>query len=464
MLQDLALKAGRIFIVRDGEGRELAIGSGASGHSQESLTRSRSDDPDLWRPVTLPGGGGGAVRVASTGLRFEAADTAWTVAAASLITSTSRLVNETDSLSAELARVYEELSVLHGSGAALVGSDSLQTTCQRTLALATRHIPARAAAIYVRGADEHVFNLTAHNGAAGLWMPEVRINLDSPRRHPSLSGQCLLSERASVVDLASVGFAHNVSASLLCAPLCVDLGGEHVALGWLALYERIGDDPFLSHDAKLATALAAQGAVAIANSQLVEERRGLLMGTIRSLVSALDAKDQYTHGHSRRVTEHSLRVAGALGLPAVDLDALELAGLLHDIGKIGVPDRVLLKTGTLDDEEWEQMKRHPVIGSSIIATVPGLHPFVSEGIRFHHERYDGRGYPDHLSGDEIPLAGRLISVGDCFDAMTTDRPYRSGMAPAEAIARMLLVSGQQFDPDILREFVRLFKAGLIRQS
>jgi putative nucleotidyltransferase with HDIG domain len=172
---------------------------------------------------------------------------------------------------------------------------------------------------------------------------------------------------------------------------------------------------------------------------------------IEALARAIDARDPYTYGHSARVAAFSLEIADQLGYPKEKREGLRRAALLHDIGKIGIEDHILRKTGALNYIEAKEMREHPVIGHQMLKDVPFLHSSLS-GIRHHHERWDGAGYPDTLSGETIPLQVRILSVADVFDALTSDRPYRSAMSVAEATEMIEREAGRQFDPAVVAAF------------
>lgn len=174
---------------------------------------------------------------------------------------------------------------------------------------------------------------------------------------------------------------------------------------------------------------------------------------LAALITALEAREPYTKGHSLRVAEYSLGIAAELGLNRTAQHALHMAGLLHDIGKIGVPDSVLLKTDKLTDEEFAVMRQHPAIGATILADMPAL-AFVLPAIRHHHERYDGKGYPDRLAGADIPQLAQIIAVADAFDAMTTSRPYRAGLPVAKAVDELLRFRDAQWSGIIVDAFLR----------
>jgi putative nucleotidyltransferase with HDIG domain len=175
--------------------------------------------------------------------------------------------------------------------------------------------------------------------------------------------------------------------------------------------------------------------------------------TLDSLVSAVDNKDHYTRRHSAQVAEHTAAMAKALGLDGQQQEALAVASLLHDVGKIGVPDRILRKPGSLTDKEVDYMRQHPLIGSMMISQHLPESGEVREAVASHHERWDGLGYPARLREREIPLLARILAVADAYSAMTTDRPYRAAAPAGEAIEKLVEGSGTQFDPDLVRVFV-----------
>jgi HD-GYP domain-containing protein (c-di-GMP phosphodiesterase class II) len=202
---------------------------------------------------------------------------------------------------------------------------------------------------------------------------------------------------------------------------------------------------------------------------LLGENRGLLaslsrghLQLIRGLAQSIDAKDPYTAGHTSRVAQYSVRIAGALGLDDATRREIEHGALLHDIGKIGVPDAVLMKPGPLDDAEWEAMRQHPLVACAILDGVD-LSPTVLSMVRHHHENLDGTGYPDHLAGDELSLPARIARVADAFDAMTSDRPYRDALSLAAARAELRRNAGTQFCPEIVDVFEELIDRGQLER-
>ena len=183
-------------------------------------------------------------------------------------------------------------------------------------------------------------------------------------------------------------------------------------------------------------------------SALAEQVRKTHRDTIAALSRSMEAKDLYTGGHTERVASISVALARELGFTGEELEAIEIGALLHDIGKIGVPESILHKPGPLNEDEWKIMKQHPIMCDSILSTVD-LHPFVQQTARSSHERMDGWGYPDGLLGEQIPLAARIVFVADAFDAITTDRPYRRAQGLAAALAEIREHSGTQFCPRVV---------------
>ena len=197
--------------------------------------------------------------------------------------------------------------------------------------------------------------------------------------------------------------------------------------------------------------------------QAAQENRDLFIGSIRMLAAAVDEKDPYTRGHSGRVAKYSEIVGRELGLSADDLDRLRISALLHDVGKIGVDDRVLKKPGALTDDEFELMKQHPIKGANIMRPVAQLAEMLP-GIELHHEHMDGRGYPYGLSGEQIPMMAKIIAVADTLDAITTNRPYQSAMELDYALERIRFLAGARFDPVVVDALETTIRDGKLRLS
>ncbi len=260
--------------------------------------------------------------------------------------------------------------------------------------------------------------------------------------------------------------AHDAEA--LISPRCMAEHGVETAVlyplrskrrltGIMALFYPATMKVELEWEAKgLTAAIAAQASMAIENACLYEDIEKSYYSTIKALAKAIEVKDPYTHGHSERVTEYALMIADAMRLEEREKQKLKYAATLHDIGKIGIAGRVLNKPGALTEEEYSHVKTHPLLGDSIIEPVE----FLQEPrpiILHHHERYDGKGYPEGLKGEDIPLCARILSVADAFEAMRSDRPYRRALPLAEAVEELRRNAGTQFDPAVVEVFLSVLE-------
>ncbi len=216
----------------------------------------------------------------------------------------------------------------------------------------------------------------------------------------------------------------------------------------------VDEGDYTSVDVQLLKAVADRISAALKNQNLYDDLADLLLGLMHALVNSVDAKDPYTFGHSERVAYFSRAIARAAGLSAIDCERVYLAGLLHDVGKIGVPDAILTKPGRLTVEEFDALKKHPEIGERILSHIRQLRDLLP-GVLFHHERMDGRGYPRRLAGRDIPVLGRIICLADSFDAMTSNRTYRAALPIPMATAEIRRCSGNQFDPGLAELFLRI---------
>ena len=192
--------------------------------------------------------------------------------------------------------------------------------------------------------------------------------------------------------------------------------------------------------------------------QAAEENNEMFLSTIRVMANAIDAKDPYTRGHSVRVNKYSVIIARYMGLEKKEIDAIHVASVLHDVGKIGIQEAILNKPGALTPEEYEIMKTHTTRGAEIMAPIRKL-KYIIDGLRSHHERWNGSGYPDGLKGEDIPLMGRIIAVADTFDAMTTNRPYQRSLSFQQAVARINDIKASAFDDRVVESFNRAYQAG-----
>lgn len=347
---------------------------------------------------------------------------------------------ELDALAGELDVVYEELSLLHDVARHL--RISLDPSELATLCLQRLH---------------------RSLGAAGC---AVLLNDRSRASHFSTVGDVPLDE-AALRELLARCDGHDWARPLVrnhfaASPLAgafPDLDNVVIAsaldgpepLGWIVAVNSLSRREFGSVEASLLSSVALILGTHVRNTLLFLEQEDLLVSFVSSLVSSLDAKDSYTRGHSERVALVARRLAREVGLPVRDQEAVHLASLLHDIGKIGVADAVLQKPETLAEHELAKLRRHPVIGAEILGGLKNLNHIIP-GVRHHHENYDGTGYPDGLSGTAIPLTARIVAVADAYDAMRSDRPYRNGMPLEEVEDSLAAGSGGQWDPELIRAY------------
>jgi HD-GYP domain-containing protein (c-di-GMP phosphodiesterase class II) len=227
------------------------------------------------------------------------------------------------------------------------------------------------------------------------------------------------------------------------------------AFGLIAAGGKDGVDPQVSsYETLLLEAASGYLMSFLENVALYAEQQATFLGTIQAMTAAIDAKDSYTRGHSERVAWLSAQLARAAGLRVGQVERVRLAGLVHDVGKIGVPERVLCKPGRLGDDEFALIKMHPEIGYTILKGIPSLRDLLP-GVLYHHERWDGTGYPEGLAGDRIPLMARIIGLADTFDAMSSNRAYRPAMPRERVLAEIRRCAGTQFDPDLAPVFTSM---------
>lgn len=334
-----------------------------------------------------------------------------------------------------------------------VGSVSRMTQLLEQIIQMTQHtLNASAASILLFSDNDKELFFEVASGPVGKALRRVRVSTEH-----GISGWVLRTGKPLIVNDVNRDRHFNevvdkttgfVTKSLLCVPLMV----HGKILGVLEVLNKLDGHDFTEQDLAVVVSVAATAAMAIENTRLHQTVLDAYKSTIKTLAAAIDAKDRYTHGHSQRVMEYVLLAGKSLSLPAEDMETLEYAGILHDIGKIAVDACILNKPGSLTRSEWNQIREHPVIGANLLKEILFLEK-ASALVLHHHERYDGKGYPSGIKGEEIPLGARLIAVADTFDTMTTDRSYRSALTVEYSISELYAYTGTQFCPMAVEAFV-----------
>jgi HD-GYP domain-containing protein (c-di-GMP phosphodiesterase class II) len=349
---------------------------------------------------------------------------------------------EVEALSHSLAETYEELSANYRLSEAMNLTVSPRAYLEE-LADELRDLLA---------ADAVVISLAAQDGAAEtivagqLPLPVEQVVSCVDAENLARRGYQLAAINSSGAP-ASNGDA---VAQALYAPI---RRGER-RLGMVAALRAGAGRKVSNIDVTRMTSIARSAATVLENFGLYDNLRNLFLGTVRALTQSIDAKDPYTCGHSERVAALARRLILQMGGTSQAADRVYLCGLLHDIGKIGVPEFVLRKPGRLTDEEYAKIKRHPVVGAAILGDIQELGD-VMPGVLHHHERIDGRGYPDGMAGEQIPLYARVLAVADTFDAMTSARPYRKALSVQVAVEELKRHAGAQFDPAVVEALLQM---------
>jgi HD-GYP domain-containing protein (c-di-GMP phosphodiesterase class II) len=351
-------------------------------------------------------------------------------------------------------RRLAEYEMLLEIGVKLSGTLDLATVLERALETAEQVCRAETSSIWdVDEENQELFFRVVRGRAAGE-IRDLRVPIGR-----GIVGSVAQSGVAELVnDVAADARWHGdppgfQTRAILTVPLIV----HGSAIGVLQLLNPVGRDRFTDSDLRRMRLFVGVLAPPLQNARLYAQQQQQFLNMVTALAETLDKKDPYTGGHVRRVVSYSMLLGAELGLGRGVLQDLWLAATLHDIGKIGVPDRILGKPAPLDAEEAEVMKHHTVSGAEIVSHLANQSVLV--GVRNHHERLDGRGYPDGLSGDDLPLVARIIAVADTFDAMVTSRPYRAGLPPQQAAAEIVGASGSQLCPRVVAAFCSLFENG-----
>lgn len=452
------------------EGVRLEPGTGIAGLSARTVTARLGNCPDPSWPLD---GDGGSTMIASPLLLHGRP-----IAVLGLIngnpnpyttddlevlkrlTEQFSVIIERGELFGELDDRIKQFSTLHEVGSLLISTLEHDVVRHRAMEAITKLMRAEAGSLLLVDEDAGELYFEVALGEKGDHLKEVRLKIGegiagwvAENGEPLIINDVARDPRFQArVDRKSEFTTKN----MICVP--VKIKGR--TIGVLQAINRLGAGEFTEPDLRVFQLFSNQVAIALDNARLYEEIKDTFHATSAALAEAIEKRDPYTGGHTKRVLAYCLAIASRLGLGPEEMETLRLSAVLHDIGKIGVEDRVLRKEAPLDESEAGAMKLHPIVGAEIMKHVPRLKDVVP-GMLYHHERFDGLGYPDGLKGEEIPLIARIISVADTFDAMTTTRPYRKGLPVKVAFDELKRFSGIQFDGTVVDAFLDAFEAGEI---
>ncbi len=410
-------------------------------------------------PAVSSRGVGGTARMASEGdrgiesvirRRIEPADVEWLSSGTSAMPAL-----------ALLQRAQRHLKTLHRLSEVLAAARDLQALAAAALETILEVTAADRAALVLRregSGEPEVAASRLRSDVQGTFTLSRTIVTDTIAK-----GMSIFARDASIDERFARG--QSVIGQGIRSVMCVPLRTTDEVLGALYVDSQSGPGRFSEEDLELLAAIGNHTGVALHRVRLLGEIERLLLDTVRAIAATIDAKDGYTHRHSERVAAVASRIAAELGLGVDQQELAELSALLHDVGKIAVPDSILNKPDALTADEFAEMRKHPVHGARILANIQS--PLVSAvlpGIRYHHERWDGSGYPEGLRGEGIPLLGRLLGVADYLDALTSARAYHQPKSLDEVVELIVRGSGILFDPQIAEAVVRLHSRGELAAS
>ncbi|HBE72859.1 MAG TPA: hypothetical protein DDW31_01965 [candidate division Zixibacteria bacterium] len=363
---------------------------------------------------------------------------------------------ENSKLYAEAKEKVERISAMADTAAAISSSLDVRRVLETVMTVAKDVIDAEASSIFMYDQDRNDFFFEVATGQAGEAVKQIRVPWGKGMVGWAAENMKTLLVPDVTQDPRFYSKVDEKSKFVTRNAISVPLRAKERLIGVAQVLNKKGGT-FTHEDVELFETLSRQAAVAIENAQLYTDLQDLFKNTIRTVVSLIDAKDDYTAGHSSRVTQYALMMADQTGYTPGDRDRLELGALLHDVGKIGMPDAILKKPSGLTDEEFAIVKYHPVKGAESLAPIKQMNDIIPL-VRHHHERLDGRGYPDGLSGSQISTDAQIVCIADAYDAMNSDRPYRKGLGMEESVRRLRKDAGTQFNPALVEAFVRSLEA------
>jgi HD-GYP domain-containing protein (c-di-GMP phosphodiesterase class II) len=368
------------------------------------------------------------------------------------------LAAELEQKNSNLEHAIERLSTIYKIGLAINSTMDIDRLFNLIVRSTTTTLDAQIGYIILYDKELQTLNVTNLIGNGKLIAPQKAIKMKDTsvstwvinNRQPLLIAD--INQTPQFDRFSELGYERK---TLICAPLMV----MDEIIGTISVVNKTDNSQFYSNELEMLTTIAAQAAIAIKNATLYDEQQQTYLNTIQALVTAIEASDSYTKGHSERVTRYSVEIGHRFNLPSDRLQILERAAILHDIGKIGIDLSLLHKEGKLSAHDVNELQLHPVIGMKILEPIDFLKD-VRTCIGQHHERYDGMGYPHRIKHVDQLLESRIIGVADAFDAMTSDRPYRKALTLDVAIAELSENSGTQFDPAIVEIFTSILEEGI----
>jgi HD-GYP domain-containing protein (c-di-GMP phosphodiesterase class II) len=372
------------------------------------------------------------------------------------------LASELEQKNVNLVGAVERLSTIYKVGLAINSTMDIDRLFNLIVRTTMTTLKANFGYIILYDAENNLLNVTNLIGSGKLLAPTTAIPMkDSSvsswvirNRQPILIAD--INEAPQFDRFSDLGYERK---SLICAPLMV----KDEIIGTISVVNKIDESQFNSDEMEMLSTIAAQAAISIKNATLYDEQQQTYLNTIQALVSAIEASDSFTKGHSERVTRYSLEIGRRLSLSEDRMQILERASILHDIGKIGIDLSLLNKEGKLTPQDIRDLQQHPTIGMHILEPIEFLQD-VRICIGQHHERFDGMGYPNRIKKEEQLLESRILAIADAFDAMTSDRPYRKALSLDVAVTELHDNSGSQFDPEIVDVFSQVIKEGTFFRS
>lgn len=346
----------------------------------------------------------------------------------------------------------EELALMFKMGQEMFSGITIETIAKNILETANKIINAQICTLFLEDKDTQELVAIYAQGPKQETVRSLRL-----KKGESLSGFVALKNELIIIEDVETNLwlkKQNQSEYFMKNLISIPLNTKDKAIGVLNISGKKTGQPFLEHEIEFLKGIATEASIALQNATLYEQIQENYLKTITALAFALDAKDSYTRQHSENVTKYAVSIAKELNLDASETEHIRRAGLLHDIGKIGIRDNVLLKPAKLSDEEYNDIKNHPNKGEAIVNALPFLKEEASL-IKHHHEHFDGTGYPDKISGYDIERGARILAVADSFDAMIENRVYRKAIGINGAIEELKKNKGKQFDPEIVDAFLRI---------